>query len=93
VPLAPFLEPSEGAEASLHASAVGTKFPVGDLKHLTAAAYARRRTRIAYASESSVATRSINLTKHTATDWTTAALLVMVLSSLRLSEPRIVDRA
>ena len=49
------------AAASSHASALGKKFPAGDLKHLVAAAYATGHMRIAYPGEDPVAKVSIIL--------------------------------
>ena len=62
IPLENFAELLAGtAAASSHASALGKKFPAGDLKHLVAAAYATGHMRIAYAGEDPVAKVSIIL--------------------------------
>ena len=56
IPLETFAELLAGAAAaSSHASALGKKFPAGDLKHLAAAAYATGHTHIAYAGENPLA--------------------------------------
>jgi hypothetical protein len=91
-----YLELSAGAGASSNASAVGTKWPAAHSSHLIAAAYVTAHTRIACTNEHSVATVSIILMhqlRHTAIDWTSAALPVMGLSDLVLSRSKTVDRA